>query len=57
MRQLFYTINTFLRPYNKIIYKVINFISMLIIFILGFVTGLVLAKYGYIDLGALSWVR
>lgn len=57
MRQLFYTINTFLRPYNKIIYKVINFISMLIIFILGFVTAIVLAKYGYIDMGALSWVR
>lgn len=63
MMKFFYTLNTLLRPYKRIIYKVTNFISMLLIFILGVLFGLGIGSdylhmdfYSYLE-RVIKWVK
>mgnify|MGYP006980638445 CR=1 FL=1 len=62
MMKFFYTLNTILRPYRRIIYKVTNFISMFIILLIGFVLGVLVTRTNVIEMipnlsELLKWVR
>ena len=62
MMKFFFTLNTILRPYRRIIYKVTNFISMFIILLIGFVLGVLVTRTNVIEMipnlsELLKWVR
>lgn len=57
-----YSLNTILRPYMRIIYKVTNFISNLIILLIGFVLGVLVTRTNIIEMipnlsELLKWVK
>lgn len=62
MMKFFFTLNTILRPYRKIIYKVTNFISMFIILLIGFVLGVLVTRTNVIEMipnlsELIKWVK
>lgn len=62
MMKFFFTLNTILRPYRRIIYKVTNFISMFIILLIGFVLGVLVTRTNVIEMipnlsELLKWVK
>ena len=62
MMKFFFTLNTILRPYRRIIYKVTNFISMFIILLIGFVLGVLVTRINVIEMipnlsELLKWVK
>ena len=50
MMKFFYSLNTILRPYRRVIYKVTNFISNLIILLIGFVLGVLVIRTNVIEM-------
>ena len=62
MMRFIYSLNTILRPYMRIIYKVTNFISNLIILLIGFVLGVLVTRTNVIEMipnlsELLKWVK
>ena len=62
MMKFIYSLNTILRPYMRIIYKVTNFISNLIILLIGFVLGVLVTRTNVIEMipnlsELLKWVK
>ena len=62
MMKFFFTLNTILRPYRRIIYKVTNFISMFIILLIGFVLGVLVTRTNVIEMipnlsELIKWVK
>lgn len=62
MMRFIYSLNTILRPYLRIIYKVTNFISNLIILLIGFVLGVLVTRTNLIEMipnlsELLKWVK
>lgn len=62
MMKFIYSLNTILRPYMRIIYKVTNFISMFIILLIGFVLGVLVTRTNVIEMipdlsELIKWVK
>ena len=62
MMKFFFTLNTILRPYRRIIYKVTNFISMFIILLIGFLLGVLVTRTNVIEMipnlsELIKWVK
>ena len=62
MMRFIYSLNTILKPYMRIIYKVTNFISNLIILLIGFVLGVLVTRTNVIEMipnlsELLKWVK
>lgn len=62
MMKFFYSLNTILRPYKRVIYKVTNFISNFIILLIGFVLGVLVTRTNVIEMipnlsELLKWVK